>query len=220
MKQLLKNSGFRAFLTTQFLGALNDNLYKTIVSLRAVQVAASAGLDYLSLAGAVFVLPFLLFSGYSGHLADKVSKRTVMISVKVFEIGVMAIGLAVFFTNRMEWMLVVIFLMALHSTIFSPAKYGFVPELLEAKDLSRANGLLEMTTFVAIVLGTALSSFMFSAWNNEAWKMGGVMVSVAIIGLAVSFGIPRTQAVQSTDKFRWNPLGEVITGTKHLLRDK
>src|ERR1700689_4764734 len=118
MRGLLKNSGFRAFLWTQFLGALNDNLYKTIVSLRAVQVAASAGFDYLSIALAVFVLPFLLFSGYSGHLADKVSKRTVMISVKFFEIGVMSIGLAVFFTNRMEWMLMVLFLMALHSPIF------------------------------------------------------------------------------------------------------
>jgi acyl-[acyl-carrier-protein]-phospholipid O-acyltransferase/long-chain-fatty-acid--[acyl-carrier-protein] ligase len=220
MKQLFRNSGFRAFLTTQFLGALNDNLYKTIVSLRAVEVAAAAGLDYLSMAGAVFVLPFLLFSGYSGHLADKVSKRSVMISVKVFEIGVMTLGLAVFFTNRMEWMLVVLFLMALHSTIFSPAKYGFVPELLDEKDLSRANGLLEMTTFVAIVLGTSLSSFLFAAWKAEAWRMGIVMVGVAITGLAVSFGIPRTAAVPTKDKFRWNPLGEVVIGTRHLLRDR
>ncbi len=111
-----------------------------------------------------------------------------MISVKVFEIGVMTLGLAVFFTNRMEWMLAVLFLMALHSTIFSPAKYGFVPEMLESKDLSRANGLLEMTTFVAIVLGTSLSSFLFAFWKDEAWKMGVVMVGVAITGLAVSFG--------------------------------
>jgi len=225
MKQLLKHAGFRAFLLTQFLGALNDNLYKTIVSLRALEVAASAGFDYLSMAGAVFVLPFLLFSGYSGHLADKVSKRTVMISVKVFEIGAMTMGLAVFFTNRMELMLAVLFLMALHSTVFSPAKYGFVPELLEDKDLSRANGLLEMTTFVAIVLGTSISSFLFAYWKGEAWRMGLVMVSVAITGLAVSFGIPRTAAVptgseSSQDKFRWNPLAEVIIGTKHLLRDK
>src|SRR5580698_3928472 len=103
MKQLLKNAGFRAFLWTQFLGALNDNLYKTIVSLKALEVAARAGWDYLSMAGAVFVLPFLLFSGYSGHLADKISKRTVMISVKVFEVCVMMLGLAVFFTNRLGW---------------------------------------------------------------------------------------------------------------------
>ena len=143
-----------------------------------------------------------------------------MISVKAFEIGAMTLGLAVFFTNRMEWMLAVLFLMALHSTVFSPAKYGFVPELLEDKDLSRANGLLEMTTFVAIVLGTSISAFLFAYWKGEAWKMGVVMVSVAIAGLAVSFGIPRTAAVPTQDKFRWNPLAEVAIGTRHLLRDR
>src|SRR5436190_4623700 len=128
-KQLLKNAGFQSFLWTQFLGAFNDNVYKIIVSMRAVHIAAStgSGSEYLSLAGVVFVLPFLLFSGYSGHLADAVSKRTVLISVKVFEIGVMALGFAAFFTTRMEFMLLVLFLMALHSTIFSPAKYGIVP---------------------------------------------------------------------------------------------
>jgi acyl-[acyl-carrier-protein]-phospholipid O-acyltransferase/long-chain-fatty-acid--[acyl-carrier-protein] ligase len=220
LKQLLKHAGFRAFLTTQFLGALNDNLYKTIVSLRAVQVAASSGADYLSIALAVFVLPFLFISGYSGHLADKISKRTVMISVKVFEVAAMATGLAVFFTDRMEWMLVVLFMMALHSTIFSPAKYGFVPELLEEKDLSRANGLLEMTTFVAIVLGTSLSTFLFSYWKTDAWKLGVVMVGVSIVGLAVSFRIPQTVAKPTEEKFRWNPFGEVIIGTRHLLRDR
>jgi MFS family permease len=109
----------------------------------------------------VFVAPFLLFSGYSGHLADAVSKRTVLISVKVFEIAVMLLGLAVFFSTRVELMLIVLFLMAVHSTIFSPAKYGIVPEMLGDEDLSRANALLEMSTFVAIVLGTSVGSLMF-----------------------------------------------------------
>jgi acyl-[acyl-carrier-protein]-phospholipid O-acyltransferase / long-chain-fatty-acid--[acyl-carrier-protein] ligase len=98
-KQLLRNTGFQSFLWTQFLGALNDNIYKVIVSVRAVRLAAATGSggEYLSLAGAVYVLPFLLFSGYSGHLADSLSKRTVLISVKVFEIFVMALALAAFF---------------------------------------------------------------------------------------------------------------------------
>ena len=125
-----------------------------------------------------------------------------------------------FFTNRMEWMLVVLFLMALHSTVFSPAKYGFVPELLDDKDLSRANGLLEMTTFVAIVLGTSIGSFLFAYWKGEAWKMGVVMVGVAIAGLAVSFGIPRTAHQPTEDRFRWNPIAEVVVGARHLLRDR
>src|ERR1700730_15622105 len=128
-KDLLKNAGFHSFLWTQFLGAFNDNVYKILVSMRAVHVAATTGSggQYLSLAGVVFVVPFLLFSGYSGHLADAVSKRTVLISVKVFEVGVMALATLVFLSARMELLLVVLFLMALHSTIFSPAKYASSP---------------------------------------------------------------------------------------------
>src|SRR2546428_1553160 len=183
--QLLKNTGFQSFLWTQFLGAFNDNVYKIIVSLRAVHVAAASGSgsECLSLAGVVFVLPFLLFSGYSGHLADAVSKRTVLISVKVFEILVMLLALAAFFSDRMELMLLVLFLMALHSTLFSPAKYGIVPEMLPDRELSRANALLEMSTFVAIVMGTAIGSSLFSAWKDQPWKMGLVTMAVAVAGM-------------------------------------
>src|SRR4029077_12234386 len=101
-------------------------------------------------------------------------------SVKVFEVCVMALAFAVFFSTRIELMLVVLFLMALHSTVFSPAKYGIVPEIIGARDLSRANALLEMSTFVPIVLGTSVGSVMFAAWKNEAWKLGLVMLGVAI----------------------------------------
>src|SRR5579863_5506433 len=174
---LLGNSGFQAFLWTQFLGAFNDNVYKIIVSMRAVHVAAKSSSEYLALAGAVFVIPFLLFSGYSGHLADAVSKRKVLISVKAFEIFAMTLGFAAFFSDRIELMLVVLFLMALHSTIFSPAKYGIVPEMLPDKELSRANGLLEMTTFMAIVLGTSLSSFLYDFWTPAELGLG--MIGVA-----------------------------------------
>src|SRR5258705_12518091 len=98
-KELLKNAGFQSFLWTQFLGAFNDNVCKIIVSMRAVHVAASSGggSTYLSVAGVVFVLPFLLFSGYAGHLADAVSKRKVLVPVKVLEIFIMLFGLAAFF---------------------------------------------------------------------------------------------------------------------------
>src|SRR5215470_4338727 len=156
-RQLLRNSGFHSFLWTQFLGAFNDNAYKIVVSMRAVEVAAGASSAYLSLAGVVFALPFLLFSGYSGHLSDAVSKRRVLIGVK-------ALGIAAFFTTSMEFMLVVLFLMALHSTLFSPGKYGIVPEMLPDSELSRANALLEMSTFVAIVLGTSIGTFLFTQW--------------------------------------------------------
>jgi acyl-[acyl-carrier-protein]-phospholipid O-acyltransferase/long-chain-fatty-acid--[acyl-carrier-protein] ligase len=221
-RDLVKIPSFQAFLWTQFLGAFNDNVYKIIVSMRAVHVAAAtgSGSEYLSLAGAVFVVPFLLFSGYSGHLADAISKRTVLISVKAFEICVMLLGLASFFSTRIELMLVVLFLMALHSTVFSPAKYGIVPETLADRDLSRANALLEMSTFVAIVLGTSIGSFLFTMWKSEPWKMGVVTLAVACLGFATSFKIARVKAAGATGRFQLNPFSEVITGTKHLLKDR
>jgi acyl-[acyl-carrier-protein]-phospholipid O-acyltransferase/long-chain-fatty-acid--[acyl-carrier-protein] ligase len=220
MKQLLKNAGFQSFLWTQFLGAFNDNIYKIIVSMRAVHVAGTNGIDYVALAGAVFVIPFLLFSGYSGQWADRFSKRSVMIAVKGFEVAVMLLGLAAFFSTRIELMLAVLFLMSLHSTIFSPAKYGIVPEMLEDKELSRANALLEMTTFVAIVAGTALGSLLFAAWKHEPWKMGIVTLAVAIVGFVTSFKIPRIAPAGSREAFRWNPLSEVLAGTRQLLKQR
>jgi acyl-[acyl-carrier-protein]-phospholipid O-acyltransferase / long-chain-fatty-acid--[acyl-carrier-protein] ligase len=222
MKTLLKHRGFQSFLWTQFLGALNDNLYKMIVSLRAVYVAAQTGQggEYLSIALGVFSVPFLLFSGYSGYLADRFSKRTVLISVKVFEIAVMVLGVFVFFSTDVRLMLIVLFLMALHSTIFSPAKYGIVPELAGEKDLTRANALLEMTTFVAIILGTALGGLMFKEWKEVPWKMGYAMVAVAVVGFVTSLGITKVLPSGAQNKFQWNPFAEVITGTKHLRKNR
>jgi acyl-[acyl-carrier-protein]-phospholipid O-acyltransferase/long-chain-fatty-acid--[acyl-carrier-protein] ligase len=217
---LIGNRGFQAFLWTQFLGAFNDNLYKIVVSMRAVEVASASGSEYLSLAGAVFVAPFLLFTGYAGHLADAVSKRTVLISVKVFEVAVMLLGLVVFFSTRIELMLAVLFLMALHSTVFSPAKYGIVPEMMGDEDLSRANALLEMSTFVAIVLGTSIGSLMFVIWKHQPWHMGIAMVAVAVTGFATSLGITRVPSAGATAEFRSNPFAEVIAGTRRLLADR
>ena len=221
-KSLLRDQGFHAFLWTQFLGAFNDNVYKIVVSMRAVHVAASSESSslYLSLAGAVFVIPFLLFSGYSGRLADVISKRRVLIGVKIFEIFVMALGLAAFFSTRIELMLVVLFLMALHSTVFSPAKYGIVPEILPDADLSRANALLEMSTFTAIVMGTSVGAFLFSIWKTEPWKMGLLMIAVAVIGFVVSLRITRVPPSGATSAFHINPFAEVITGTRHLVKQR
>ena len=221
-REVLSRAGFRPFLWTQFLGALTGNLYKMIVSMRAVHIAASshASEKYLSLAGAVFVVPFLLFSGYSGYLADRFSKRSVLISVKVFEILTMSVGLASFFSTNIELMLVVLFLLTLHSTIFSPAKYGIVPEMMPEQDLSRANALLEMSTFVAIVLGTSMGWFLFTAWKNEPWNMGVVIMAITVTGFLVSLRITRVRAACTGDVFAINPLSEVITGTRHLRRDR
>src|ERR1022692_1299597 len=221
-KDVLKNGGFVAFLWTQFLGAFNDNAYRIIVSLRAVHIVAQADQSgkYLALAGAIFVLPSLLFTGYAGQLADAISKRKVLIGVKIFEIAVMALGILVFFSHSVAWMFVVLFLMAVHYTVFSPAKYSIVPELVSDRDLSRANALLEMTTLVAIVLGTSIGPFRSTAWKTAEWKIGVVLTTVAVVGCLTSFRITRVPASGSKEPLRLNPLAEVTAGTKHLLRDR
>src|SRR5664279_3206877 len=190
---VLKNGGFQAFLWTQFLGAFNDSVYQTIVALHV----GNANPAYVPLVPAVFTLPSLLFSGDSGHLADLVSKRRVLIGVKLFEIAIMLFGLTTLVSGWTEGMLLVVFLMGLHAAIFSPAKYGIVPEILGDRDLSRGNALLEMSTFVAIVLGIAGGGVLFAVWKAAPWRIG-----------------------VATQPFRWNPFGEIAGSTRHLIHDK
>jgi len=219
-KELLRSKGFQSFLWTESLGALNDNLYKIVVTLAAL--AASQGTDtrYLSLAQAAFILPFLFFSGYAGYFADKYSKRSVLVATKAFEIVAMGLALAVFIFPRIELMLGVLFLMALQSTFFGPAKYGILPEMLPDRDLSRANGLLNMTTFLAIILGTAAGGLLYSAWGGRPWVIGLVLIAVAAAGLLASLGIPRVKEPGSPQGFDWNPWAEVTQGVRRLRGDR
>jgi acyl-[acyl-carrier-protein]-phospholipid O-acyltransferase/long-chain-fatty-acid--[acyl-carrier-protein] ligase len=216
-QDLLKKGGFQAFLWTQFLGAFNDSVYQTIVALHAGSVKGGI---YVPLVPAVFTLPTLLFSGYSGHLADRVSKRTVLIAVKVLEIAIMLFGLATLRSGWTEGMLGVVFLMGLHAAVFSPAKYGIVPEMLPDRDLSRGNALLEMSTFVAIVLGIAGGGVLFAAWKAAAWRIGLVTLAVSLAGFLCSLRITRVAAAGSKEAFRRNPFGEIAASTGALLRDR
>ena len=221
-RDLLKSLGFESFLWAQFLGAFNDNVYKIVVAMLAVDMASQAGggSGYLSLTGAVFILPFLLFSGYAGHVADVFSKRTVLVATKVFEILAMSLGVFASLSGRIELMLGILGLMALHSTFFSPAKYGILPEMLPDRDLSRANGLLEISTFLAIILGTSIGSFIFAAWKDHLGVISLVLVAIAIVGTLASWGIPRVPPSNVLKAFRLNPWAEIGSGLGRLYRDK
>src|SRR5207237_10108457 len=216
-RDTLSHRGLQPFLWTQFLGAFNDNLFKIVVSMLAVHAAthANAGRQ-LSLVGVVFILPFLLFSGYAGQLADVYSKRTVLVISKSLEIVAATLGLAAFYFGHLQLTYVVLFLLALQATLFSPAKYGILPEMLPDRDLSRANGLVEMRTFVAIVVGTSSGTFLFSAWKQEPWKMGAMMLAIAVAGTAMSFKIGRVASPAVRAPFALNPFAEVFTGMKRL----
>ncbi|MFQ5961551.1 MAG: MFS transporter, partial [Candidatus Methylomirabilales bacterium] len=219
---LLKSFGFQSFLWTQFLGAFNDNVYKIVVAMLAVHVATSSGggSGQLSLVGAVFIVPFFLFSGYAGHVADVFSKRSVLIVTKALEIVAMALGIFAFLSGRIELMLGVLFLMALQSTFFSPAKYGILPEMLPDKDLSRGNGLIEMTTFLAIILGTSIGSVMFAAWKNQLGWIGLILTVIAVTGTLTSLGISRVPPSGARKPFRPNPWAEIGRGLTRLYHER
>ena len=220
--QLLRNGGFTAFLWTQFLGAFNDNLYKITVSLLTVMLIADQQqtTNYLAAAGFLFVLPFVLFSGYAGQLADRYNKRGVLIVTKLLEVPAMLLGLWAFNINDPIFMLAVVFVMALQSTFFSPAKYGILPEMLPLRDMARANGLLEMTTFVAIILGTTAAGFLFEAWSATLWRISAVMIGIAALGSFCSFGIARVRIPHKPERFSWNPAREVWLGAREMLKDR
>src|SRR5579864_4432041 len=181
-RQTLQTRGLQPFLWTQFLGAFNDNLFKMVVSLVAVRVAAAADAGrHLALISAIFILPFILFSGYAGQVADIYSKRAVLVVTKSLEIAATTLGLIAFVIGDLQMTYAVLFLFALQATFFSPAKYGILPEMLPDRDLSRANGVLEMSTFVAIVVGVAAGGAMFDAWQTKLWLIGVIVVAIAVV---------------------------------------
>jgi acyl-[acyl-carrier-protein]-phospholipid O-acyltransferase / long-chain-fatty-acid--[acyl-carrier-protein] ligase len=211
----------RALLIAQFLGAFNDNVYKMVVALLAVQVTlkAGAGSAALALVSAVFIIPFLLFSGYAGHAADVLSKRTVLVVTKAFEVLVMGLACGALLSGRLEYMLSVLFLLATQATFFGPAKYGLLPEILPARDLARANGLLEMSTFVAIILGTGLGTAMFVVWYKHLEIIGLCLIVVAVAGTVASLRVPSVPPSGARQAFRLNPWGEICRGLRRLAHE-
>jgi acyl-[acyl-carrier-protein]-phospholipid O-acyltransferase / long-chain-fatty-acid--[acyl-carrier-protein] ligase len=214
----LKTPGLPAFLWTQFLGAFNDNVFKIIVSFAAME--AYGKVAGMSLAAAVFVLPFLLFSGWAGYLGDAFSKRSVLVATKVLEVAAMSLAVVALLAGNLPLQLAVLFLMAAQSTFFSPAKYGIVPEMVPTADISRTNGLLEMSTFAAIVLGTTAGGELFEIWHAQPWRLGLVLVAIAVTGTITSVGIPRTPAANPGQRFAWNPFAEIGRGIARLRPDR
>ncbi len=157
----MKTLGFWAFIATQFLGAFNDNAFKfLIIGFAMSRLSETASRNYVPMASAMFILPFLVFAGFAGYLSDRFSKKRVMVWTKILEIVIMATGW-VFFSQQLEyWLLAVLFVMGAQSTLFSPAKYGFIPETLPERQLSSGNGIVQLFTFLAIIAGGATGPYL------------------------------------------------------------
>src|SRR5215468_10471806 len=214
---LLRVRGFPPLLATVALGALNDNLYKIVVTFIAANLGAATGdSHYLALAGALFVIPYLVFSGYAGWLADAFNKRTVLIATKSFEILAMLAAFAALHSGNLNLMLGVIFLTALQSTFFSPSHYGILPELLPERELSRANGLDELIVFLAIIIGTTAGSALYGLWQDRIELIALVLIVLAVLGTIASFGIGRVPRPAARRPLAWFPWTEVVAGLRTL----
>src|SRR5436305_5835732 len=156
------NRSFWSLIVTQFQGAFSDNALKNLVAALILGMGLPAGeRDWLLPAvTATFSIPFILFSMLGGYLADRFSKRTITIGVKVFEIVVMAVAGAGLAFSLTPLLLAAVFLMGVHSAIFGPSKYALLPEVLPRQQLSWGNGVLELGTFLAIILGTGLGPLL------------------------------------------------------------
>ncbi len=205
--RLLTERRFLPYFLTQALGAFNDNLLKNLLLLAATYNAARyTQIDpklLVNLAGGLFILPFVLFSGVAGQLADRLDKARVLKTVKAAELGIMVLAAYGFLTHSLPLLLTSLFLMGVHSTFFAPAKYGLLPQVLRPTELVGGNALVEMGTFVAILLGTTGAGLLAGASSEPA--LGMALCGVAAAGFLTSLIIPRAPPVAPGLTIDWNP---------------
>lgn len=218
MKKTVYSPGFRALQVTQFLEAFNDNAFKVIVTFVAIDYFSHLkGHEtnfYVALAGAVFILPFILFSTFAGHLADKFSKKTILVVAKVSEVILMAAGFFTLLHVNIWGMLAVLFFMGGHSAFFSPSKYAILPEILDADELSEGNGQMQMLTYAAIILGQASGSYLMQAFSGSLHHAAYIFIGVSVVGLISSLFITKVPPAGSTRPVQWNFLKEVYENAK------
>lgn len=195
MKTKTKFDRSFAFLNlTQFSGALNDNLFKFMVTMFLVSMHPVEKTNSVTATvGAVFVIPFLLFLALAGKVADRFSKRDIVVCAKIAEAVIMISGFFAFYYQSQLALYATVFLMAAQSAFFSPAKYGIIPELVETDQISRANSYIEAMTYLAIVFGTAGASLILQRVTNGSYHIAVIFCVVfSIVGILLSLPIRKT----------------------------
>ena len=188
---LLFSRNFSSFFATQFLGAFNDNLFKTALSLliafHATQQAVEDESSILvNLAAILFILPFFLLSPKAGALADRLDKVTLIRRVKLIEIIIMCLGCVGYYLGNAWFLLAVLFLMGAQSTFFGPLKYSYLPSVLNREQLVSANALIQASTFIAIILGMMLAGLLFSYSGEHLLPVSLTTVFLAVAGYMFS----------------------------------
>ena len=208
---LLGKRRFAPFFWTQALGAFNDNAFRNAL---VMLVAFQMGLDdhtvgiYTNLAPALFIIPFFLFSATAGQLAEKYEKSRLIRYVKLFEIAAMVLAAYGFYTHHTSLLLIVLFMMGMHSTMFGPIKYAILPQALKPEELVGGNGLVEMGTQMAMLIGMIAGNSLMLVAGVGPVLASAATISVAVAGYLSSRRIPPAPATAPDLKFNWNPISE------------
>lgn len=212
---------FWSLIVVQFQGAFSDNALKNLV----IFLILGLGLPtekrelLIPLVGAIFSLPFILFSMLGGWFADRFSKRTVTRGVKIFELGIMLFAAAGLGLKNLPMELGAVFLMGVHSAIFGPSKYGLLPELLPLEKLSWGNGILELGTFIAIITGTMAGAFFSEHFAGAQMWSGVILAAIAIVGFVISRHIEHVPAAAPEKPLRINFIGELWSQMQIMRKD-
>lgn len=219
---LLKQRRFAPFFWTQFLGAANDNVFKFAFTL---MVTYQLQLSWLApqmaglVIGALFILPYVLFSATSGQLADKHDKARLMQLVKSLEIAIMAVAAWGFYATHVPTLLACVFLMGLHSTLFGPVKYAYLPQHLNERELTGGNGMVEMGTFVAILLGQLAGGLLVDTPVVGPQHVAWACLALAIAGRVTAQYLPASPSTDPQLVINWNPITETWRNLKLARQD-
>jgi len=220
--------GFWSLMGTQFQNAFSDNALKQLIILvlLAGATASASGEkkndELVAMVTAVFSAPFILFAMLGGWLADRNSKQRMMVYVKTAEMGIMAFaGLALWLTS-LPLLLGAIFLMGCHSAIFAPSKYGILPEILPHDKLSWGNGILELLTFLGVILGVVAAGIFSDAFLKEgrAWIAGPILMAIAFVGWLLSRQVTPVPAADPTCPVRINPVTDLWRQLRIMKQDR
>ena len=215
--------GFWNLMFTQFQGAFSDNALRWLVIfpvLASLTVSEADKESFVGHSSLLFAVPFLLFATVGGWMADRFSKHSVMIGVKTAEIGIMLFAALALKLEMQSLQLAAICLMGVHSTIFAPAKYGIMPEVLPTSKLSAGNGILELLTFVGIIMGTYAGGWLAETLAGREMWSGLLLAGLAAVGLVTSIGIAKVPAADPGKKFNPNIIGEIWQNFRVMKADR
>jgi len=207
---LLGERRFAAFFWTQFLGALNDNIFKNALAIlimyRGMSVGGMEPRDVVVLSAGIFIAPFAIFSAFAGQLADKHRKPPLVRWTKFVEIVLMAVAAVGLLREDLPLLLVVLFLMGAQSSFFGPVKYSILPQLLRREELVGGNALVGSGTFLAILLGTIAGGVLVAVDDIGLSLVAAAVCTVAVAGFATSMMIPPLPAESPDLVVSWNPV--------------